>query len=268
MEWTVETVFPRGQRVGVGRVRGLWLDGHFAEGIRLTELTMQSTGWGLDTSCTAMLDFEIPSDRHAEFLVSDPEIRTVYRDASYGGSVMEVRTFISSVCLRLKLRDRTFRCSAIVCDREMTKVKLEMGCANLRVIDGPIDTLGWVKRRQGLAEQLAFATNHRNYRLISDEMFLKTSNAINKEMAYIQRQIELVALRDPDTQSRVFQWEDAPVERVDSRFLQGMMWTHSQELKSQAIGDTTCLNNANSKHLRCAVNPSGPCEGCKFYEKN
>jgi hypothetical protein len=33
------------------------------------------------------------------------------------------------------------------------------------------------------------------------------------------------------------------------------------------IGDATCLYNANSELVRCAVNPSGPCAGCRFYEK-
>jgi hypothetical protein len=32
------------------------------------------------------------------------------------------------------------------------------------------------------------------------------------------------------------------------------------------IGDTTCINNANSPYIRCAVNPDGPCEGCVHYE--
>jgi Family of unknown function (DUF6464) len=30
------------------------------------------------------------------------------------------------------------------------------------------------------------------------------------------------------------------------------------------IGDATCIYNARSILLRCAVNPIGPCEGCKF----
>lgn len=34
-----------------------------------------------------------------------------------------------------------------------------------------------------------------------------------------------------------------------------------------AIGDTTCQYNAGSRMIRCAVNPCGPCEGCKDYEK-
>ena len=33
------------------------------------------------------------------------------------------------------------------------------------------------------------------------------------------------------------------------------------------IGDTTCINNARSPHIRCAINPSGPCEECSHYDK-
>ncbi len=32
------------------------------------------------------------------------------------------------------------------------------------------------------------------------------------------------------------------------------------------IGDITCQFNARSAYIRCAVNPSGPCEGCHYYE--
>lgn len=32
------------------------------------------------------------------------------------------------------------------------------------------------------------------------------------------------------------------------------------------IGDISCRFNARSGDLRCAVNPSGPCEGCRYYE--
>ncbi len=31
------------------------------------------------------------------------------------------------------------------------------------------------------------------------------------------------------------------------------------------IGDITCQYNARSSYLRCAVNPSGPCQDCRFY---
>jgi Family of unknown function (DUF6464) len=32
------------------------------------------------------------------------------------------------------------------------------------------------------------------------------------------------------------------------------------------IGDATCKYNARSTLLRCAINPSGPCEGCRYRE--
>ncbi|MEH2393891.1 MAG: DUF6464 family protein [Nostoc sp.] len=34
-----------------------------------------------------------------------------------------------------------------------------------------------------------------------------------------------------------------------------------------SIGDVGCKWNARSPHLRCAINPSGECQGCKDYEK-
>lgn len=34
------------------------------------------------------------------------------------------------------------------------------------------------------------------------------------------------------------------------------------------LGDATCLYSARSELVRCAVNPIGPCEGCRFYEKS
>jgi hypothetical protein len=32
------------------------------------------------------------------------------------------------------------------------------------------------------------------------------------------------------------------------------------------IGDISCKFNARSGYVRCAVNPSGPCQGCRHYE--
>jgi hypothetical protein len=31
------------------------------------------------------------------------------------------------------------------------------------------------------------------------------------------------------------------------------------------IGNENCKHNAHSLHLRCAINPCGPCEGCPDY---
>ncbi|MGD1856173.1 MAG: DUF6464 family protein [Leptolyngbyaceae cyanobacterium] len=43
----------------------------------------------------------------------------------------------------------------------------------------------------------------------------------------------------------------------DERYIDGM---------GLVIGDITCQLNARSPHIRCAVNPLGPCEGCRAYE--
>lgn len=33
------------------------------------------------------------------------------------------------------------------------------------------------------------------------------------------------------------------------------------------IGDISCRFNARSGYLRCAVNPLGPCQGCRYYQE-
>ncbi len=33
------------------------------------------------------------------------------------------------------------------------------------------------------------------------------------------------------------------------------------------VGDATCRFNARSELLRCAVNPQGPCAGCRYLER-
>jgi hypothetical protein len=34
------------------------------------------------------------------------------------------------------------------------------------------------------------------------------------------------------------------------------------------IGNANCSYNALSEIIRCAVNPVGPCKGCKYFEKS
>jgi hypothetical protein len=41
---------------------------------------------------------------------------------------------------------------------------------------------------------------------------------------------------------------------------------HYVEGVGYMIGDLTCQFNARSSYLRCAVNPSGPCETCRHYQ--
>jgi hypothetical protein len=38
------------------------------------------------------------------------------------------------------------------------------------------------------------------------------------------------------------------------------------EPERYSIGDVTCQFNAHSPYIRCAVNPSGPCQNCPHYE--
>lgn len=33
------------------------------------------------------------------------------------------------------------------------------------------------------------------------------------------------------------------------------------------LGDATCCFNARSELLRCAVNPTGPCDRCRFFQQ-
>ncbi|MFB2839119.1 DUF6464 family protein [Floridanema evergladense] len=40
----------------------------------------------------------------------------------------------------------------------------------------------------------------------------------------------------------------------------------TQPLNQNYIGDTSCKFNARSPHLRCAINPDGPCDSCTHYQ--
>lgn len=42
---------------------------------------------------------------------------------------------------------------------------------------------------------------------------------------------------------------------------------HAPEEFSLPIGEQTCLFNAHSPFIRCAVNPLGPCQGCSHYQR-
>ena len=48
--------------------------------------------------------------------------------------------------------------------------------------------------------------------------------------------------------------QDAPVD-VERTYWEGR-WV---------LGDATCVYSAHSELLRCAVNPAGPCGGCRHY---
>lgn len=52
--------------------------------------------------------------------------------------------------------------------------------------------------------------------------------------------------------------QSAPTSLVERSFVNGR-WV---------LGDATCRYNAGSEIIRCAVNPEGPCQQCRYYEPN
>jgi hypothetical protein len=58
-------------------------------------------------------------------------------------------------------------------------------------------------------------------------------------------------------------WENAIARQpaalppADYRYVEGLGYI---------VGDLSCQFNARSPHLRCAVNPSGPCQECSAYQ--
>ncbi len=76
----------------------------------------------------------------------------------------------------------------------------------------------------------------------------------------MQRRLESIAQQSSSTLSshyglrRVFDLANAPAE---FRYIDGVGYV---------IGDLSCQFNARSPHMRCAVNPFGPCKNCTAYE--
>ncbi len=71
-------------------------------------------------------------------------------------------------------------------------------------------------------------------------------------------------------QTRVRQRLQAARE-VSARQFQGRipesMEGHRVGVAPSTLGDKSCRFNARSAYIRCAVNPTGPCEGCRHYER-
>ena len=56
----------------------------------------------------------------------------------------------------------------------------------------------------------------------------------------------------------------------DSRYSNETYPLHDRRrpLTKYYIGDTSCVNNAHSPYIRCAINPEGPCEDCVHFEQH
>ncbi|MCX7593675.1 MAG: DUF6464 family protein [Fischerella sp.] len=77
---------------------------------------------------------------------------------------------------------------------------------------------------------------------------------MRKTQARMRSHLRRVAMNFPREQIQV---NTRPAEPSDRYYLEGVGYL---------IGDISCRYNARSGYLRCAVNPSGPCEGCRYYE--
>ena len=73
--------------------------------------------------------------------------------------------------------------------------------------------------------------------------------------SYLQREMQMrqAAMSFPRTQLG----QNSRLASSDRYYLEGVGYL---------IGDISCRYNAKSGYVRCAVNPSGPCEGCRYYE--
>ena len=50
--------------------------------------------------------------------------------------------------------------------------------------------------------------------------------------------------------------------------LEQSIYRHDRSVNIGYIGEMSCIYNARSPYLRCAINPEGPCEGCNYYKKH
>ncbi|GAA6621406.1 DUF6464 family protein [Scytonema sp. NUACC26] len=60
----------------------------------------------------------------------------------------------------------------------------------------------------------------------------------------------------------------SPGRRIQQERVSGPSDRYYLEGVGYLIGDISCCYNARSGYIRCAVNPEGPCEGCRHYQSN
>ncbi|HEY9617932.1 MAG TPA: DUF6464 family protein [Microcoleaceae cyanobacterium] len=82
--------------------------------------------------------------------------------------------------------------------------------------------------------------------------------------------ISLMMMRKAEAQARE-RLRSAIAASANHRFQQSLTQVMSQDYQyvegiGYFLGDNTCRFNARSAYLRCAVNPSGPCQECPYYE--
>ncbi|MUG94766.1 hypothetical protein F7734_21310 [Scytonema sp. UIC 10036] len=60
----------------------------------------------------------------------------------------------------------------------------------------------------------------------------------------------------------------SPRRRIQQNHISDTSDRYYLEGVGYLIGDISCRYNARSGYIRCAVNPEGPCEGCRHYQSN
>lgn len=80
----------------------------------------------------------------------------------------------------------------------------------------------------------------------------------NQQRASARRRQVTLNYSQIESYIRPFQDDCAePINEGDRYYLEGVGYL---------IGDISCKFNARSGYVRCAVNPSGPCQHCHHYE--
>ena len=93
------------------------------------------------------------------------------------------------------------------------------------------------------------------------QTLLIVSLGITPSLIYLwfRRQVEARAIqqiRSAGTAVPVTSWRQQNMP-ADAQYVEGVGYL---------IGDITCKYNAQSSYIRCAINPDGPCENCRYYE--
>lgn len=90
-----------------------------------------------------------------------------------------------------------------------------------------------------------------------------------RNIRWIDAYYEYELFNQPANEGRA--WTTRASDRQHSSSLEDIELTpglpSNRPRQKYYIGELSCRYNALSPYLRCAVNPEGPCENCKHYEK-
>jgi hypothetical protein len=76
-------------------------------------------------------------------------------------------------------------------------------------------------------------------------------------------QLETTAQEDPPHRHSQTVVQNFRIGSISGRTI----FFYDEMHRLMGIGDPSCIYNARSPEIRCAVHPQGPCEGCPHYER-